>query len=168
MIDGSYNDNYAANVFAASMRFPSMFRPPRFSRRHQRLLFWSALAQLQNRLPIKVVVWISCFWAIIQLPVKGCRSFNQGDGGDCSYPSSRGARGPGEGQQYALSRSLGPHRIRTPIKRQKKQHEGPQLRKDVGAELWLIGVSTRLHSHHLPVSILSFILLSLSLWQQLL
>lgn len=170
VIDGSYNDNpeatstYVANVFAASMGFPSMFRPPRFSRQHQRLLFWSARAQLQNRLPTKVAVLISFFWVILQLPVNCCWSFNQGDGVIEAVPAAGG-----EEQEYALSRSPLRHRVRTTLKRRgKKQHEGPQLGNEVGAELWLIGVSTRLHSHYRPVSIHSFILSSLSLWQQLL
>lgn len=77
--------------------------------------------------------------------------------------------GEGEEQEYALSRSPVRHRVRTTLKRrEKKQHEGPQLGNEVRAELWLIGVSTRLHSHYRPVSIHSFILSSLSLWQQLL
>lgn len=85
VIDGSCNDSpeatstYTANVFAASMRVPLKFRPLRFVHRHQRLLFWSVLAQLQYGLPTKVVVLMSCFWAILQLPVNCCWSFNQGD-----------------------------------------------------------------------------------------
>lgn len=86
--------------------------------------------------------------------------------GDWSYPSGRGGWGGEDRNKLRAG-----HRSvtgRTTLKRRKKQHKGPQLRNDVVAELGLIGVSTRLHSHYLPVSSHSFILLYLSLWQQIL
>lgn len=44
--------------------------------------------------------------------------------------------GEGEEQEYALSRSPVRYRVRTTFKRrEKKQHEGPQLGNEVGAEL---------------------------------